>query len=132
VVSQDEKEAGLRAILNYGHTIGHVVESLTGYRRLNHGEAVAIGMEAAGRIALELGFWDEASYQRQQSLLHKTGLPTRLPTELDVDAMVAALQTDKKVMDGQVRFILPRAIGQVQITDDVPNPTIRHVLKTML
>lgn len=132
VVSQDEKEVGLRAILNYGHTIGHVVESLTGYRRVNHGEAVAIGMEAAGRIALEIGLWDEASHQRQRALLHKTGLPTQLPSDLDVDAMVAALQTDKKVRDGKVRFILPQAIGKVLITDDVPSPTIRHILKTML
>jgi 3-dehydroquinate synthase len=79
VVSKDEKEAGLRAILNYGHTIGHAVESLTGYRAVNHGEAVAIGMVAAGQIAVELQFWDKADAQRQDALIQKAGLPDKLP-----------------------------------------------------
>ncbi|HEY9618740.1 MAG TPA: 3-dehydroquinate synthase [Crinalium sp.] len=131
VVSQDEKEAGLRAILNYGHTIGHAVESLTGYRLVNHGEAVAIGMVAAGQIAVELGLWDEASTQRQLGLIRKTGLPTQLPT-LDIEAILDTLQTDKKVEAGKVRFVLPQRIGEAIVTDQATADVIRRVLKAML
>ncbi|MDJ0620539.1 MAG: 3-dehydroquinate synthase [Calothrix sp. MO_192.B10] len=131
VVSKDEKEAGLRAILNYGHTIGHAVESLTGYTQLIHGEAVAIGMVAAGQIAVQLGMWQLEDAQRQDALIQKAGLPTKLPADLDIDAIVNALQTDKKVKDGKVRFILPTQIGAVEITDKVPANTIRQVLAAM-
>ncbi|NEQ67623.1 MAG: 3-dehydroquinate synthase [Symploca sp. SIO2D2] len=128
VVSKDEKEAGLRAILNYGHTIGHAVESLTGYKLVNHGEAVAIGMVAAGKIAVKLQLWQEEEAQRQDALIQKAGLPTQLPAGLDLEAILDTLQTDKKVQDGKVRFILPTQIGQVTITDQVPRDVIREVL----
>ncbi|MDF5726944.1 MAG: 3-dehydroquinate synthase [Rhizonema sp. PD38] len=131
VVSKDEKEAGLRAILNYGHTIGHAVESLTGYRVVNHGEAVAIGMVAAGQIAVELEMWQKAEAERQHALIQKTGLPTQLPTGVDIEAIIEALQTDKKVLEGKVRFILPTQLGAVTITDQVPSDTIRQVLQKM-
>lgn len=131
VVSKDEKESGLREILNYGHTIGHAVESLTGYRIVNHGEAVAIGMVAAGRIAVEMGLWDQVGCDRQQILIQKSGLPTHLPQGLDIDAIVESLQTDKKVKAGKVRFVLPRQIGTVIVTDQVEPSTIRKVLKQM-
>jgi 3-dehydroquinate synthase len=131
VVSQDEKEAGLRAILNYGHTIGHAVESLTGYRLVNHGEAVAIGMVAAGRIAVELGMWDAKACDRQQQLIQKTGLPIHLPAMLNIDEILVALQSDKKVDDGKVRFILPTTIGNVIITDEVPSAIVSQVLQGM-
>ncbi len=129
VVSQDEREAGLRAILNYGHTIGHAVESLTGYRLVNHGEAVAIGMVAAGRIALEMGLWTQADCDRQDQLIAKTGLPTRIPAGVAVEAIVEALQLDKKVKAGQVRFILPTRIGRVEVRDDVPAATLRDAIR---
>ncbi|GAB1539416.1 hypothetical protein NUACC21_20820 [Scytonema sp. NUACC21] len=132
VVSKDEKEAGLRAILNYGHTIGHAVESLTGYRVVNHGEAVAIGMVAAGQIAVALGMWQKEETERQDALIQKAGLPTQLPPGLNVDGIVDALQLDKKVKAGKVRFILPTQIGVVQITDEVPSDTIRQVLQGMM
>lgn len=131
VVSKDEKEAGLRAILNYGHTIGHAVESLTGYRVVNHGEAVAIGMVAAGQIAMELGMWQKEETERQDALIQKAGLPTRLPSGLDIEAVIESLQLDKKVKAGKVRFILPTQIGVVKITDQVPSDTIRQVLQGM-
>jgi 3-dehydroquinate synthase len=131
VVSQDEKEAGLRAILNYGHTIGHAVESLTGYRVVNHGEAVAIGMVAAGRIAVNLNLWNAMDADRQHALIEKTGLPTQLPAGLDIEAIVDALQTDKKVEAGKVRFVLPTEIGAVKVTDQVPADVIRQVLAGM-
>ncbi len=128
VVSQDEKEAGLRAILNYGHTIGHAVESLTGYRVVNHGEGVAIGMVAAGQIAVELGLWDQASAERQRVLLEKTGLPTKLPAGLETEAILETLQTDKKVKLGKVRFVLPTKIGSAIVTDQADDQVIRKVL----
>jgi 3-dehydroquinate synthase len=131
VVSKDEKESGLREILNYGHTIGHAVESLTGYRVVNHGEAVAIGMVAAGAIAVAMGLWDQASADRQLALLEKAHLPTRLPAGLDIEAILAALQTDKKVKAGQVRFVLPRQIGTVMVTNQVTPAIIRPVLQQM-
>lgn len=131
VVGKDEKEAGLRAILNYGHTIGHAVESLTGYTVVIHGEAVGIGMVAASRLAVALGMWDEESDKRQLALIEKTGLPTKLPEGLDIEAILDSLQNDKKVKAGKVRFILPTAIGSVTITDRVPADTIRQAIAAM-
>ncbi|NCS42986.1 MAG: 3-dehydroquinate synthase [Microcystis aeruginosa BS11-05] len=127
VVSKDEKEAGLRAILNYGHTIAHGIESLTGYTKINHGEAVAMGMVAAGAIAVKLGMWTEAENQRQTALIAKSGLETQIPP-LNPDQMIETLTADKKVKDGKVRFILPTAIGQVTISDRVTPSMVREVL----
>jgi 3-dehydroquinate synthase len=131
VVSKDEKESGLRAILNYGHTIGHAVESLTGYKLVNHGEAVAIGMVAAGQIALQLKMWSNVEAQRQDALIEKAGLPVKLPAGVDIEAIIDTLQTDKKVKDGKVRFVLPTQIGKVTVTDQVPSDVIRQVLTVM-
>lgn len=128
VVTQDEKEAGLRAILNYGHTLGHAVESLTGYSQINHGEAVGIGMVAAGEIAVKMGLWSQTDCDRTLSLIEKTGLPTKIPTELKLEAILNTLQTDKKVKAGKVRFILPTAIGEVMVSDDVTSEILESVL----
>ena len=134
VVSKDEKEANLRAILNYGHTIGHAVESLTGYRLINHGEGVAIGMVAAGKLAVELQMWQQEDAARQDALIQKAGLPTKLPAGLDHQAIIDALQTDKKVKDGEVRFVLPSQIGLIKPTEPtvpVSSDIIRKVLGQM-
>jgi 3-dehydroquinate synthase len=128
VVSQDEKEAGLRAILNYGHTIGHAVESLTGYRQINHGEAVGIGMVAAGSIALQLGLWSDRDADRQNALIEKTGLPTKIPADIPAEGILETLKSDKKVKDGKVRFILPDRIGSVKISDRVGEAEIRNAI----
>jgi 3-dehydroquinate synthase len=114
VVTQDEKEAGLRAILNYGHTIGHAIESLTGYTSVVHGEAVAIGMVAAGRLALGLGLWTETEVDRQHQLIEKTALPTAIPDQLQIDNIIEALKSDKKVKEGVVKFVLPNKIGKAK------------------
>lgn len=127
VVSQDEKEAGLRAILNYGHTLGHAVESLTNYQQFVHGEGVAIGMVAAGKIAVMMGLWTESNAKRQEQLIAKTKLPTQIPPELEIDKILAMLKTDKKVKSGKVRFILPTQIGQVTITDKVTDEIIKSI-----
>jgi 3-dehydroquinate synthase len=118
VVAADEREGGLRAILNYGHTLGHVVETLCGYGTWLHGEAVAIGMAAAGEIAVAMGLWSAADQQRQLDLIEAAGLPWRWP-RLEESAVLDCLQGDKKVRDGTVRFVLPTAIGAVEIRGDV-------------
>ncbi|MFZ9830508.1 MAG: 3-dehydroquinate synthase [Vulcanococcus sp.] len=118
VVAADEREGGLRAILNYGHTLGHVVEALCGYGTYLHGEAVAIGMVAAGELALELGLWSQADQQRQRDVIAAAGLPLNWP-DLDPTAVLTCLQGDKKVREGKVRFVLPTGLGQVEIRGDV-------------
>jgi 3-dehydroquinate synthase len=131
VVSQDEKEAGIRAILNYGHTIGHAVESLTGYKVVNHGEAVAIGMVAAGQLGVDLDLWSAAAAARQDAVIVKTGLPIKLPPGLSIPAIVTALSLDKKVQAGRVRFVLPTKIGNAIVTDQVEHPLVTDVLQSM-
>lgn len=132
VVSQDVKESGIRAILNYGHTIGHAVESLTGYSEINHGEAVAIGMVAAGQIAADMGLWTGAATERQDALIAKSKLPTRLPAQVSIDDILTAIKSDKKVSAGKVRFVLPRSIGTSFVTDKVESEQVRRVLERMV
>ena len=127
VVAADEREGGLRAILNYGHTLGHVVEALCGYGTYLHGEAVGIGMLAAGEIACAMGLWSPEEQRRQRALVQAAGLPLAMPA-LDPEAVLTCLQGDKKVIDGKVRFVLPTGIGSVVIRDDVDAATIRQVL----
>jgi 3-dehydroquinate synthase len=130
VVAADEREGGLRAILNYGHTLGHVVETLCGYGTWLHGEAVAIGMVAAGEISLAMGLWSADDQRRQRALIQAAGLPQHWPA-LDPQAVLACLQGDKKVRDGRVRFVLPTALGSVVIRDDVDAATITTALAAM-
>ncbi|MCS7031171.1 MAG: 3-dehydroquinate synthase [Gloeomargarita sp. SKYG116] len=128
IVSQDERESGLRALLNYGHTIGHAIETVTQYRRYTHGEAVALGMIAAGDIAVQLGWWSETEQQRQKALITKVKLPIQLAPDVDIEAIKNALNWDKKVEGGTVRFILPKAIGRAEITDQVSAELIHQAL----
>ena len=128
VVGQDEKESGIRAILNYGHTIGHAVESLTHYKQFVHGEAVAIGMVAAGKIAVQMGLWTQPQADRQDALIRKAGLPTDIPSEIAIADILETIKSDKKVKAGKVRFILPTAIGKVIITDRVTSEIITQAL----
>jgi 3-dehydroquinate synthase len=128
VVAADEQEGGLRAILNYGHTLGHVVEALCGYGTYLHGEAVAIGMVAAGELSCELGLWRAADQARQRQVIAAAGLPLAWP-DLQPDAVLACLQGDKKVRDGRVRFVLPTAIGAVEIRDDVSTEAVLAALQ---
>ncbi|MEE3717757.1 3-dehydroquinate synthase [Tumidithrix elongata RA019] len=132
VVSKDEKEGNLRAILNYGHTIGHAVEMVTNYRTFNHGEAVGIGMVAAGAIAVELKLWTQAEHEQQLSLIAKARLPQSLPTDIDLEQIIVALSLDKKVSAGKIQFILPTAIGTVKVTDQVSSEVVRKVLRQIL
>ena len=126
VVAEDELDLGLRTILNYGHTVGHAVESVSDFR-VSHGEAVAIGMLAAARISREMGILAPGELVRLESLITKAGLPTKA-TNLDLERLVSAMQHDKKVRQGKVRFILPRSLGEVFITDDVNLSLVRQAL----
>ncbi len=128
IVSKDEKEAGLRAILNYGHTIGHAVESLTNYQSFVHGEAVAIGMVTAGKIAAVMGNWGEPEAKRQDELIKKAGLPLKIPTQLNKQTIITTLQSDKKVKAGKVRFVIPTEIGLATITDKVTTRVIEKAI----
>jgi 3-dehydroquinate synthase len=128
IVQQDEREtAGLRVILNYGHTIGHAVEAVTGYTRFSHGEAVSIGMTAAARIARKLGMVSEDVETRQRNLLSAAGLPTGL-AGIDTKGVVQATLLDKKAVGGKTKFILPLAIGRVVVRDAVPNGIVQEAL----
>ncbi len=129
VVSQDEHEqTGLRAILNYGHTFGHALETATGYAKLLHGEAVAIGMLQASRLAELLGRVDAATTRRQYDLLRSLNLPTDLPG-VPADQLVELMSHDKKVDRGQLRFVLPDRIGHVELVGDVDTRAVLAALK---
>jgi len=140
VVSKDEKEGNLRAILNYGHTIGHAIEMVTNYRTFNHGEAVALGMAAAGSIAVALGFWSESDRAQQMELIAKAHLPSSFPqtlrSNLDSEQLltqiVLALSTDKKVESGKVRFIMPTKIGSATVTDLVTFDRVKDAVSKVL
>lgn len=128
VVQQDEREeSGLRAVLNYGHTFGHAVEALSGYGEVLHGEAVAIGMICASRLAERLGRVDAALTARQRRLLSALELPTELPP-LDHDRILETMMHDKKVQHGRLRFVLPSRMGHVELVGDVDPADVRAAL----
>lgn len=127
VVAADETEQGLRGNLNYGHTFGHGIEAVSGYTRFLHGEAVAIGMHAAGALARELGLVDEAFVARQRACIEAYGLPVAWPGA-PIDAIVAAMRRDKKVRDGRMKFIVADCIGHVVQRTDVSEAQARQAL----
>lgn len=127
VVSQDEQEKGLRAILNFGHTIGHAVEAVAGFGIFTHGEAVAIGMVEAGNLAVKRGEFEPSEQARLVSLLRSLGLPTALPP-LPVESLMQAMAVDKKNAGGEVRMVLPRSIGKVDLPVAIPPGELRSLL----
>ncbi|HEX7378989.1 MAG TPA: 3-dehydroquinate synthase, partial [Pirellulales bacterium] len=129
VVAADEREqTGQRAALNYGHTFCHAFETLTGYAQLLHGEAVAMGMLCASRLAERLGRIDASITARQQRLLAAFGLPLDVPEQLDPDLVLRAMSHDKKVEHGRLRFILPSRLGHVELVGGVPAELVRACL----
>ncbi len=125
VVNDDKLEHGARELLNLGHTFAHAIERVTGYRT-PHGAAVAIGLRGAGLLALRTGRYSQSDHLRVLSLLALLRLPLIAPSD-DVDALLAAMSGDKKTRDGNVRFVLPRAIGDVEFGVTVPTRTVRAV-----
>ena len=131
VVEHDEFErTGLRAVLNYGHTFAHAFEALCGYGELLHGEAVAIGMVYASRLADRLGRIPVELTTRQELLLRRLSLPVRLPhpKALPIDSLLGRMQLDKKTVGGQLRFVLPSRLGHVELVDGVPPAEVTTVI----
>jgi 3-dehydroquinate synthase len=126
IVEKDEGDLGLRNILNYGHTIGHAIESAAGFK-VGHGEAVAIGMLVAARISNRLGILDINEITRLKNLINRANLTAETPN-LELDKIIQAVRHDKKILGGRVRFVLPRAIGDVFITDEVSPSLVGEVL----
>jgi 3-dehydroquinate synthase len=129
VVARDEREAGLRKVLNLGHTIGHAVEAASGYR-LMHGEAVAVGMAVEAWISREMGILGERDHARIVRLLARLGLPVRVPQGIAHRRFVSLLNADKKAERGAVRFVLPRRIGESVIGIDVPAELIDRAMQS--
>ncbi len=127
VVEKDERENHYRMILNFGHTLGHAIESLTDYSRFIHGEAVAMGMVCAAKLSHSMGKCSEEVPKRLEALLKKLGLPVEMPG-LDSSAVIESLYHDKKTMDHKIRFILVKEIGSVEIVDHMPEAEILKVL----
>jgi 3-dehydroquinate synthase len=134
VVAADEREEGRRAVLNFGHTVGHAIEATARFAAL-HGEAVAIGMAYEARLAEVLGIAERGTADRVAGLLERYNLPLELPDTATVDALIAAMQLDKKAREGTVRFALPEAIGRMHAdgsswTVAAPEGVVREVLSS--
>jgi 3-dehydroquinate synthase len=112
VVEKDERENDYRAVLNFGHTIGHALEAATGYTQLLHGEAVGVGMVKAAALSVQQGLCDRASFERIRSLISKAGLPLEIPSGLSMQSLIQAMQTDKKSADGKIKFVMCMGIGK--------------------
>jgi 3-dehydroquinate synthase len=131
VVSADEREGGLRAILNYGHTAGHAVEKAAGYRRLRHGEAIAIGMGAAARIGHALGITPTKAVARMEAVIEAAGLPLRIPPGIALNTLVEAMALDKKAKGGSVKWVMAEAVGRVRTGVEVPLDVAARVLRDL-
>lgn len=131
IVSEDEKEQGLRILLNYGHTIGHALEAATDYERFLHGEAVAIGMVGAAMLSRELGLLPQEAVEQHRGILQKFGLPISC-SGVDTDRALGALELDKKVKGKAVRWVLLEGIGQPVIRQDVPKRLVAKVMGELL
>ena len=130
VVERDEQEAELRAVLNYGHTIGHAVEAVTGYARWTHGEAVSLGIAAEARLAERLGVGSRGTADRQIELLRAVGLPVR-DSGAAPSAVLEALGRDKKSREGRVPFVLAPEIGRFTVVFDVPREVVLETLREL-
>lgn len=128
VVNADEKEQGIRAALNYGHTFGHVIENLTQYEQFLHGEAVSIGMCMANTLACKLGLLSQEQCQSIKQLLSSYNLPTHFAFE-NAQGFYEKFYLDKKSTDSRIMFILPQGIGDVKFCNDVPKDVVLRVLK---
>ena len=133
VVMKDERESGLREVLNLGHTVGRAVETVSNYCLL-HGEAVAIGLHAAAELSREMGFLSGEDVSRIVRLLGRAGLPTEIPEYINREALIKKLYTDKKVRNGKLRFVIPQEIGRIACFEEnnyavpVSEETARRVI----
>ena len=131
VVAADEREMGRRAVLNYGHTVGHAIEETSGYA-IPHGKAIAAGMRAAGRIALRMGLCEPDFVALQDRLLARHGLPGPIPEAVSVAAVMAAIPRDKKARGGEIAWVLPRGVGRAETGHAAPPALVAEVLTEIL
>lgn len=129
IVAKDEKESGIRAILNLGHTFGHAIEKNIGYGRWTHGAAVACGMVIASELSEKLGKLSKNDLNRIKNLLSYFDLPIKLPKKLNASKLYEAMKNDKKVLNNKIRLIIPKKIGECFISDKVSKSTILKTLE---
>ncbi len=129
IVNQDEKETGIRAKLNLGHTIGHAVEALTDYQKYTHGEAIAIGMVYESYLAEKLNYINPDQINRLKNLLTSFSLPVTLPATISFDSLINKMKTDKKVKNNQIFLALPNSLGDTIITSDWDQKNLKAVIK---
>ncbi len=128
IVASDETEAGVRALLNLGHTFGHAIEAEQGYGKWLHGEAVATGMVLAGKLAVAMNLLEVSEYRRMESLISAFDLPTLAPVNMGFAEFIRHMRRDKKNIAGKLRFIIPTAIGKSEIRDDVSQDMLQQIL----
>jgi len=128
VVAQDEREGGIRAILNLGHTFGHAIETATQYTAYLHGEAVAVGMLMAMDLSQKLGAVSADDYQRTQHLIEACGLPTKTPEGMSIDQFMSLMSVDKKVLDGSLRLVLLEELGKAYVGNEFSQAALRDTL----
>ncbi len=128
IVQEDEKEQGIRALLNYGHTFGHAIEAEQGYGNWLHGEAVAAGMVQAAEVSLSRGWLEEDQVQRIKALLLRFKLPVNGPADMNAESYIKHMKKDKKVIADTMRFILPKSIGKVVLVSDVSEQELQKLL----
>ncbi len=128
IVEQDERDHGLRRILNFGHTVGHAVEAASGYA-LSHGESVAIGMVAAARLSARLYALPAGDAERIADLIRSVGLPDRIPAEMDLEDVLSRLSLDKKKEGGTIHFVMIRKLGTPFVNEGIPEEILRDTLK---
>ena len=132
VVASDERESGVRMILNFGHTLGHAIEAATGYKHLLHGEAVAVGLGLAFRLSSRLGYCAPETATRVANHLEAVGLPSEpgmLNRRFSANRIIAAMKRDKKMRDGRLHFVLARGIGEAFTSGDVPEGAVVDLLR---
>ena len=129
VVRQDETESGLRAILNFGHTIGHALEAISHYGKYLHGEAISIGQVAAAQLSAQVLGLSQIDVERIRSLFERAGLPTEVKlNRSQLLKLTAAMSLDKKVAAGEIKFVLARKIGEVKFGISVPEKLLHQTL----
>ncbi len=132
VVVEDEKEtSGVRALLNFGHTIGHAIEAAAGYGELLHGEAISLGMLAAARISMEIAGLPKDGFERIHASLKRFGLPLTLPPRLETPALMDLLARDKKFVDGSIRFVVSSALGSAEVSEEVDATRIEAAIESL-
>jgi 3-dehydroquinate synthase len=128
IVSADERESGIRAFLNFGHTIGHAMEALAEYIDLLHGEAISMGMVCAAHLSVKRSGLTKTEAERIEALIKMSGLPTRLGDKYNIDELLEAMRLDKKARNGQLRFVLLKRLGEAVVSDAVTDDDIKEIV----